>query len=464
MIAYLFPKRAFSEDDRQYPALLKKQPLQIGLAEKDTTFFDAGESVILDFGEELSGGIRILTYFGKDVPVRIRFGESLTEACAELGGEQNATNDHSLRDLTVHLQNYSDMTFGQTGFRFVRLDFAGAAQIKCIAAAAQVSNRKSRYVYHGSDERIRQIYDAAKRTVDLCVSGGYVWDGVKRDRLVWIGDMAPEVLALTTLYGRMSVIERSFDFVRDQTPLPGWMNGYPMYSMWWIITLQIYSAQIGTESYIRRQVPYMKALLRQMDECVAEDGELRYPSYFVDWPTSGHPEVKDGARAINIMAARAAITMLQAFEEDASVAQTLLAKLLKKDIVARGNKKVLALKHFAVGLSRDEQAELVQGGAQGMSTFMSYYILKAVASFDRDASVAMMKEYYGAMLDKGATTFWEDFDMDWIPGSGRIDAFPKPGEKDIHGDFGAYCYIGFRHSLCHGWSAGVIAFMNEENL
>ena len=73
--------------------------------------------------------------------------------------------------------------------------------------------------------------------MDLCAGCGYVWDGVKRDRLVWIGDIHPEMLALTTLYGRVSAIERSLDFARKQTPLPGWMNRYPMYSMWWIIIL-----------------------------------------------------------------------------------------------------------------------------------------------------------------------------------------------------------------------------------
>ena len=464
MKTYLFPKRAFNESNRLFPSLTKRQTLQIGLAERNTTFFDVNDSVILDFGEEVSGGIRILTYYGVDVPVRIRFGESLTEACSELRGVQNATNDHSLRDLVIHLQNYSDMSFGQTGFRFVRLDFQAPVHIKCIVAAVEVSKRTPKYVYKGNDARIREIYDAAKRTVDLCVSGGYVWDGVKRDRLVWIGDMAPEVMALTTLYGRMSVIERSLDFVRDQTPLPGWMNGYPMYSMWWIITLQIYYEQTGTQVYIRKQLPYLLALLRQMNDCVGVDGELAYPSYFVDWPTSGHPEVIDGARAINIIAARAAISLLQTFGEDTSVAEELLDKLLKQEIVARGNKKVLGLKYFATGLTRDELEALVSGGAQGMSTFMSYYILKAVASFDRDAAVSMMKEYYGAMLDKGATTFWEDFDLAWVEGSGRIDEFPKNGEKDIHGDYGAYCYVGFRHSLCHCWSAGVIAFMKEENL
>ena len=92
---------------------------------------------------------------------------------------------------------------------------------------------------------------------------------------------------------------------------------------------------------------------------------------------------------------------------------------------------------------------------------MSYYILKAVASFDKEKAVEMMKEYYGAMLDKGATSFWEDFSMDWVENTCRIDEFPKAGEKDIHGDFGAYCYIGVRHSLCHGWSSGIIAFLIE---
>ena len=92
---------------------------------------------------------------------------------------------------------------------------------------------------------------------------------------------------------------------------------------------------------------------------------------------------------------------------------------------------------------------------------MSYYILKAVASFNKAKAVEMLKEYYGAMLDKGATTFWEDFDIKWAENSCRIDEFPKTNEKEIHGDFGAYCYKGFRHSLCHGWSGGVIRLIKE---
>ena len=96
-----------------------------------------------------------------------------------------------------------------------------------------------------------------------------------------------------------------------------------------------------------------------------------------------------------------------------------------------------------------------------MSTFMSYYILKAVASFDKAAAVAMMKEYYGAMLQKGATTFWEDFEMEWMENTNTLTTFPTEGQKDIHGDFGKFCYEGFRHSLCHGWASGPTAFLSR---
>ena len=442
--------------------LLVKKPLQIGLSETCTTVFEEGGYVILDFGREMCGGIRLLTFRAGHTPVRIRFGESLSECCSDLSGHQNATNDHALRDFRTELVDYSDMTFGNTGFRFVRMDFAGRAELKTILAVNHIFRKTPIFRYEGDDSRIREIYEVAKRTVDLCLSSGYVWDGIKRDRLVWIGDMHPEMLALTTLYGRLPAIERSLDFVKDQTPLPGWMNGYPMYSMWWVIILADYYEKTKVTGFIKKQLPYLEKLLQQMLACVRADGELAYPSYFVDWPTSGKPDEIHGVRAINILAVKKAIALLQTFQKDAAPAQELLHRLLKIEILPQTSKQVTGLKFFATELTDADRQRLLSGGARGMSTFMSYYILKAVASFDKAAAIAMMKEYYGAMLDKGATTFWEDFDITWTENSCRIDAFPNAGERDIHGDFGDHCYIGFRHSLCHGWSAGVLQFIQEE--
>lgn len=200
-----------------------------------------------------------------------------------------------------------------------------------------------------------------------------------------------------------------------------------------------------------------------MDSHVKEDGTLDYHCYFVDWPTHDQPDKLHGARAINIMSVKKAIFFLKEFNEDTTTAEGLLQKLLKVPMEPLINKQIIALKYFASGeLSQAEKDKLIEGGARGLSTFMSYFILKAIASFDKEKAIEIMKEYYCAMLDKGATTFWEDFNIEWAQNSCRIDEFPQDGQKDIHGDFGDYCYKGFRHSLCHGWSAGVITFIEEE--
>jgi hypothetical protein len=65
------------------------------------------------------------------------------------------------------------------------------------------------------------------------------------------------------------------------------------------------------------------------------------------------------------------------------------------------------------------------------------------------------------MLNLGATTFWEDFNMDWTKNAGGIDELVPTDKIDIHGAYGAYCYIGFRHRLCHGWAAGPTPWLTE---
>ncbi|MBR0189445.1 MAG: hypothetical protein IJQ23_03560, partial [Clostridia bacterium] len=339
MKKYILPKKIKEEKNAtDANNLTVKQDLQIGLSESKTAAVKAGGYVILDFGKELRGGIRILTFRAKNKPVRIRFGESLTECCAELGGKQNATNDHSLRDFTVHLQDYSDMTFGGTGFRFVRLDFYGEAIIKSIVAENHILRKNPIYVYRGKDKDIAKIFSTAKRTVDLCAAGDYLWDGIKRDRLVWIGDIHPEMLALTTLYGRMEIIERSLDFVKEQTPLPSWMNWYPMYSMWWIIIVADYLSATNAEDFAKKQIEYLKGLVLLMLDFVSEDGEMCYPLNFVDWQTKDTPDEMHGVRAINIIAVKKAIEILNRCNESTQIAKKLLNRLLKKEIIVESSK------------------------------------------------------------------------------------------------------------------------------
>ena len=68
--------------------------------------------IILDFGREIYGTIRVMTNrFSDDKAgnnVRVRFGESVTVTCAEIG-EKGATNDHSTRDIEFYMTSNADM-------------------------------------------------------------------------------------------------------------------------------------------------------------------------------------------------------------------------------------------------------------------------------------------------------------------------------------------------------------------
>ncbi len=421
--------------------------------------------VVLDFGKEMHGGIRMITnwIYKGSCKVRLRFGESLGEVNSSIG-EKNAQNAHSPRDFETHICAYADLTMGQTGFRFVRIDLLEEKYIyfKNIFCENRRLSAKPIYRYQGKDKRIAEIFETAKRTVDLCSSEGHIWDGIKRDRLVWIGDLAPEVMALSSIYGRLPVIERTIEMGRKIAPLPKFMNAIYTYSMWWIIILADYYQEFKCVDFTKKQLSYLVKLLDVMDGLVNEQGDLSTETrYLVDWPTKDTPDELVGVRAIFLMAMNGAIDLLKEFDLSTERAEKIKAKLLLQPICVQEKKQVIALKYFAVGeISDEEYAKLIEGGAKGFSTFMSYYILTTIASRDEELAIKLMKEYYGAMLDRGATTFWEDFNIDWLEGSGRIDEIDET-KKDIHGDYGAHCYVGLRHSLCHGWSAGVAKFIKE---
>ena len=333
--------------------------------------------------------------------------------------------------------------------------------IKNIYATSYELNKKIIYKYNGNDELINNIFNIAKRTIDLCAGNGYVVDGIKRDRLIWIGDMHPEMLALTTLYGKTKEVERSLDLMRKQTPLPRFMNNFPTYSMWWIIIIADYYKLTNNFKFVSKQLNYLEKLIDLLNSYVDDNGNMSYPFYFVDWPTKDTKDEITGSRFINMIAARKAKELLVSFNRPYDKADYLYEKLKRGNLKVENKKQVIALKYFALGNISDQEYEMIiKDGSNGFSTFMAYYILETIASRNVELSIKLLKEYYGSMIDKGATTFFEDYDIKWADGSTRIDEIDK-SKKDIHGDYGKYCYKGFRHSLCHGWSSGIIKFIKD---
>jgi alpha-L-rhamnosidase len=188
---------------------------------------------------------------------------------------------------------------------------------------------------------------------------------------------------------------------------------------------------------------------------------------FLDWPTSEDPKaIHAGLQAMMVMTFEAGSNMMAILQQEALQKKyDKIAKQLSKHHPEGNTTKqagaLLSIANLADAKKVNSEI-LTKDGVERMSTFYGYYILEAMAKAeDYSGALKVIRDYWGGMIDLGATTFWEDFDILDTKNSGRIDALQKENEFNIHGDFGEYCYVGYRHSLCHGWASGPTPWLTQ---
>lgn len=448
-------------------------------------------SVILDFGKEIHGGLKIVisTVSPARTPVfRVRFGESVSETCSELntttslvetGSKEvmdlknnTATNDHAMRDMELTCPYYGSIEIGSTGYRFVRLDLLTddmLVNLKEVTAILRYRDIPYEGSFNCSDQRLNDIWMTGAYTVHLNMQE-YIWDGIKRDRLIWLGDMHPETSTISYVFGEDESVYSSLDLAVKQYPLPNYFNGMSAYSMWYLIMQYDWYMHFGNIDFLRKHGDYIKGLVDLIDTKVdAEGNDELGGGRFLDWPSSPNEKgVHSGYRALIVWAMNDAAKLCRILgdEPQAKKAEAIAARLNKKIMPSNNLKQAEGLMAIAGLKSAEDAAKaILEGGPKGFSTFYGYYMLQALAMDGKYAeALDIISKFWGGMLDLGATTFWEDFNLDWVDNVGRIDEFVPAGKKDIHGDFGAYCYPGFRHSFCHGWASGPTAWMSQHVL
>jgi alpha-L-rhamnosidase len=429
-----------------------------------------GAALVIDFGVEITGSVELFTPMTKekDMPsIRVRFGESVAETMAEIG-ERGAQNDHALRDQVVKLPWLGKTTVGPSGFRFVRIDNVDSKiDVQLSQVRAILTLRDVPYIgsFKCSDERLNRIWETGAYTVHLNMQD-YLWDGIKRDRLVWLGDMHPEVSVINSVFGHNEVVPKSLDMTRDVTPVTAWMNGISSYSMWWILIHEDWYLHHGDLAYLKKQQAYLVALLKRLSTYVDADGREKLDGMrFLDWPTfENKTAVHEGLQAMMTMTMESGARLCEILgdEKTSALCKETAARLRKHNPESSGRKSPAALLSIAGFRDPADVAKVLKkDGPKDLSTFYGFYVLNALAkSGDVDAGLDFISQYWGGMLDFGATTFWEDFDLEWTQNAGRIDEPVASGKKDLHGDFGAHCYVGFRHSFCHGWAGGPTAWLS----
>lgn len=452
----------------------KRNTCSLHSSERDTA------SILLDYGRELHGGIKLVLGSSKPwttAKVRIRFGESVSEACSEHDGGKRrkgySTNDHAMRDVLVQVPSDGQIEVGNTGFRFVRIDLLRpntTLHLKEAPAVFRYRNIPYLGSFRCSDRRLNDIWMTGAYTVHLNMQE-YLWDGIKRDRLIWLGDMHPEVATIMAVFGFNEVVNKSIDLACKQFPLPQWLNGISAYSMWYLIIHHDWYMHNGKLDYLKKHRDYIMGVIDRIDASVDSQGnEQLAETRFLDWPsTPNKAGVESGHRALLVWALNdaAKLCLLLGEEAYAGKCNDIVRRLKKQIKQPNGLKQAAALMAIA-GLMKPQKAckEVVAvGGAKDFSTFYGYYMLQALAQAgEHRQALDIIRQYWGGMLDLGATTFWEDFDLDWVRNAARLDDFVPAGKDDIHRDFGDYCYPSFRHSFCHGWASGPTAWMTQHIL
>ena len=454
---------------------LKPYVGQVSTDEPDVVSFSPGGSVLLDFGKEIQGGIQIVrSMSGDKAPARVRLclGESVSEALSDVREEgSTATNDHSVRDFEISVPWLGVAEYGNSGFRFARLDYLGDDdEIGFVAVRAIFKYRDIPYLgsFRCSDERLSQIWRTGAYTVHLNMQD-YLWDGIKRDRLVWIGDMHPEVMTVGTVFGNHEVVRKSLDYVRDKTEPTSWMNGICSYSLWWIIIQHHLYQWYGDMDYLQEQKEYLAKLLDNVISNVRGSKEAYQDGRFIDWPSNDQPDViHAGLQALTVRALEAGAEMSRLLG-DGSLAERCAqtAKAMREYVPDHvGNSQAAALLAIEDMMDAGEASDIIlANGPEKFTSIMGYYLLEALAKGGRySEAMDLISKYWGRMIDLGATTFWEDFNYKDGENAARIDEVVPEGKFDIHADGGAWCYVGLRHSFCHGWASGPTTWLSRHVL
>ena len=426
-------------------------------------------TVLLDFGKETFGFIRLHGARGKGI-VNIYYGESREEAlspehCEAL--DRIAVNSTSGKLLQTKLSK---------AFRYVHIQYDAAVSVDSVTMLYEYAAVKDRGSFICSDSEINRIDEVARYTLHLNTREFFI-DGIKRDRWIWSGDAQQSYLMNYYSFFDKETVARTLLALRGKDPVTAHINTIMDYTFYWFTGIYDYYLYTGDQGFIKQLYPGMKTL---MDYCLKrrdKDGLMEgLPGdwIFIDWADrlSKKGEVSFEQllffRSLETMALCAGISNEK---EDAALYTSVSADVKKKLFDYYWNNKKQAFVHsrvdgqptdnitrytnmFAVFLNylNPQQKEavkksvLLNDSIQKITTpYMRFYELEALCALgEQDYVLKEIKNYWGGMLQLGATSFWEAYD----PSKRGAEHYAMYGRE-------------FGKSLCHAWGASPIYLLGK---
>jgi alpha-L-rhamnosidase len=429
----------------------------------------AQNNVVADFGKETFGFIRIHGLKGKG-NLALYYGESQEEAMAT---ETCETLDRLVID---QLQQKDSVMPLSKAFRFVNLRSDGSVQFDSVSMLYEYLPVDKKGAFRCNDEQLNKIWDVATYTLQLNTREFFI-DGIKRDRWIWSGDAYQSYLMNYYLFFDMPSVTRTLFALRGKDPVTSHINTIMDYTFYWFLGIYDYYLYSGDKTFIQQCYPRMQSL---MDYCLSRRNAaglmegLSGDWVFIDWADGLSKKGEVSFEQLLLCRSLETMALCAAMVNDGAGATTykqlaadLRAKLFSiywsnakhafvhsrvngapTDHVTRyTNMFAIFFGYLTAAQQQDiKKYVLLNDSIQKITTpYMRFYELEALCAMGEQSFVLKeMKDYWGGMLNLGATSFWEKYDPT-EKGTQHLAMYGRP----------------FGRSLCHAWGASPIYLLGK---
>jgi hypothetical protein len=442
-----------------------------------------GDSVILDFGNHLTGHFSIAVRGegrGVDSPARLKmtFGEIAAEVIEPFDPYQGGLSRAWLQDETVNIDVLPSVVKlpRRYSFRYVKIEVVAVSpNFKLRLSRTEVVSVTSAGgepdpLPMNVSETIRRIDEVSIHTLRECMQTVFE-DGPKRDRRLWIGDLRLQALANYATFRNFDLVKRCLylfaGLPREDGLLAACIYEQPNpvtgqehildYAALYGATLLEYGQ--ASDDWITVQDLWI-VVKRQMEilcQYIDKNGLFCAPPkawVFIDW--CERLDRTATMHAVYVFALRQARELAERIGTEAEVID--FDRQIEETVIAARNAYFDTEKNlFVSGPNRQvswaTQAWMVISGIASRSEgrtalklvhnltdavrpgapYLYHYVIEALLICDMNVEAkALLESYWGSMVDHGADTFWEVYD-------------PQVSRLSPYGNY-------LINSYCHAWS------------
>ncbi len=425
--------------------------------------------IVLDFGREVVGRLELANDADEAAEVTLQYGES--EAEMQLNPYLGVDPLH----VPPHATAYGPKSaFRYALVRFLRGSDLRFKSIRLAGIAYLVTYKGS---FESSDAKLNQMWAVGAYTAHLCMQDD-IWDAPKRDRGRWMGDLDVSGRTIEDSFDDHFLMEETLNRLLGEAPVRSHVNGIAGYSAFWVTGEAEYYRHTGSQQQLAsvhdRLVQLMHFMETELDaRNLYANNTHSWP--FVDWSPELNGDDPESRRATQfefydafhqgtyLLRELGDTQNAELFERKAEALKAAAQKYLLDPSGSFGTRWQTNAYAVLSGAAEPTQYDAIWRNSLAsvghvryngliVTPYYNYYVISAMAQMGhRREALDWIRQYWGGMIDEGATSFWEGYDPDWY-------------KDNFHASLQADNMSGYRVSLAHGWSSGVTPWLMEQVL